>query len=132
MEPVINGGAASGGLRTLIIDNYDSYTFNLCQLIAEVNQGELRVVRNPRIPAIALPPHAAAAAAAAAATACTSRPAALPTVLRNDEVDWPTLAARIEAGEWHNIVISPGPGTPARAADVGERTRLAWRRLPFT
>ena len=28
-------------LRTLLIDNYDSYTYNLFQLIAEVNGGEL-------------------------------------------------------------------------------------------
>ncbi|PRW59076.1 aminodeoxychorismate chloroplastic [Chlorella sorokiniana] len=69
-------------LRTLLIDNYDSYTYNLFQLIAEVN-------------------------------------GALPTVLRNDEVSWPELEHRIAAGEWHNIVISPGPGTPEREADVG-------------
>ena len=33
--------AAAGGapLRTLLIDNYDSYTYNLFQLIAEVNGG---------------------------------------------------------------------------------------------
>ncbi|KAI7841835.1 hypothetical protein COHA_004364 [Chlorella ohadii] len=69
-------------LRTLLIDNYDSYTYNLFQLIAEVN-------------------------------------GALPTVLRNDEVSWPELERRIAGGEWHNIVISPGPGTPEREADVG-------------
>jgi anthranilate/para-aminobenzoate synthase component II len=27
------------GLRTLLIDNLDSYTYNLFQLIAEVNEG---------------------------------------------------------------------------------------------
>ena len=27
-------------LRTLLVDNYDSYTFNLYQLLAVVNQGE--------------------------------------------------------------------------------------------
>ena len=33
--------AVSGvaGVRTLLIDNYDSYTYNLHQLIAEVNGG---------------------------------------------------------------------------------------------
>ena len=31
-----------GGLKTLLIDNLDSYTYNLFQLIAEVNQGKLQ------------------------------------------------------------------------------------------
>ncbi|WP_347813357.1 aminodeoxychorismate/anthranilate synthase component II [Actinomadura sp. KC216] len=33
-------------IKTLIIDNYDSYTYNLFQLIAEVNGVEPAVVRN--------------------------------------------------------------------------------------
>jgi anthranilate/para-aminobenzoate synthase component II len=28
------------GLRTLLLDNYDSYTFNLFQLLAHVNGGK--------------------------------------------------------------------------------------------
>jgi para-aminobenzoate synthetase len=33
-------------VKTLLIDNYDSFTFNLFQLIAEVNDEEPFVVRN--------------------------------------------------------------------------------------
>jgi anthranilate synthase/aminodeoxychorismate synthase-like glutamine amidotransferase len=33
-------------MRTLLIDNYDSFTYNLFQLLAEVNGREPRVVRN--------------------------------------------------------------------------------------
>jgi anthranilate synthase/aminodeoxychorismate synthase-like glutamine amidotransferase len=38
--------ATSDWLRTLLIDNYDSFTYNLFQLLAEVNGEEPLVVRN--------------------------------------------------------------------------------------
>jgi para-aminobenzoate synthetase len=37
-------------MRTLLIDNYDSYTFNLFHLLAEVNGEEPIVVRNDELP----------------------------------------------------------------------------------
>ena len=36
-------------MKTLLIDNYDSYTFNLFQLLAEVNRNEPLVVRNDQL-----------------------------------------------------------------------------------
>ena len=32
-------------IRTLLIDNYDSYTYNLHQILTEVNGGECRFIR---------------------------------------------------------------------------------------
>src|SRR3954453_433997 len=65
-------------MRTLLIDNYDSFTFNLFHLLGEVNGEE-------------------------------------PIVVRNDELSWEELAALAV----DNIVISPGPGRPEHARDVG-------------
>jgi para-aminobenzoate synthetase len=64
--------------QTLLLDNYDSYTFNLFQLLAEVNGVE-------------------------------------PYVVRNDGATWDELR------HWgfDNVVISPGPGHPARDRDFG-------------
>ena len=65
-------------MRTLIIDNYDSFTYNLVHYVAEVTGVE-------------------------------------PVVVRNDDPDF-----GIGDLEWFdNVVISPGPGRPQRAADFG-------------
>jgi para-aminobenzoate synthetase len=49
-------------------------------------------------------------------SACCAVP---PIVLRNDEVNWEQLRRLLAAGEVDNVVISPGPGTPTCAADIG-------------
>ncbi|MFC8045675.1 aminodeoxychorismate synthase component I [Nocardia sp. NPDC057353] len=66
-------------MRTLMIDNYDSFTYNLYQVLGEVNG----------VP---------------------------PVVVRNDAV---TDLAELELERFDNIVISPGPGRPDVARDVG-------------
>ncbi|WP_041824979.1 MULTISPECIES: aminodeoxychorismate synthase component I [Streptomycetaceae] len=73
-------------MRTLLIDNYDSYTYNLFQLIAEVNGEE-------------------------------------PVVVTNDAPG----AADLDLSAFDNIVISPGPGHPARPRDFGVSARILAR-----
>lgn len=80
-------------LKTLLIDNHDSYTYNLYQLIAEVN-------------------------------------GAPPEVISNDALDWGELRPALASGRYHNVVISPGPGTPARAEDIGVCLDLLRAALP--
>ena len=65
-------------MRTLLIDNHDSYTFNLFQLLAVINDAE-------------------------------------PLVVRNDEYSW----EEVEGWSFDNVVLSPGPGHPARRRDFG-------------
>jgi len=69
-------------VRTLLLDNYDSYTYNLYQLLAEING----------VP---------------------------PKVVYNDAFDcnWEKMLQGV--GEFDNIVISPGPGTPLNPRDFG-------------
>ncbi|KAL6771710.1 ADC1 [Auxenochlorella protothecoides x Auxenochlorella symbiontica] len=88
MDPAINP------LRTLLIDNYDSYTYNLYQGIAEVY-------------------------------------GAPPKVIRNDEVEWPELRRDLERGLYQAVVLSPGPGTPARPSDIGVSMHLLRERTPI-
>ncbi len=70
------------GDRVLLVDNYDSYTYNLFHLIALVD-------------------------------------GAPPVVLRNDEVAFEDLLPSLRSKHFTRVVLSPGPGHPARTEDVG-------------
>ena len=109
-------------VKTLILDNFDSYTFNLYQLLGQINGGTTTATRDGIRSAALLfcMSHAPAAAWRNAWTCCLTCRAVAPVVLRNDEVDLEELRRLLSAGEFHNIVISPGPGTPSCAADIGE------------
>ncbi|KAI4346345.1 hypothetical protein L6164_007248 [Bauhinia variegata] len=72
-----------GSVRTLLIDNYDSYTYNVYQELSVVNG----------VP---------------------------PVVIRNDDWTWEELYYYMyEEKAFDNIVISPGPGSPACPTDIG-------------
>lgn len=77
-------------VRTLLIDNYDSYTYNIFQLLAVVN-------------------------------------GVAPTVVKNDQLTWEYLHHILyEEHAFDNIVISPGPGSPTCAADIGICMRILY------
>ncbi|QWP77605.1 aminodeoxychorismate synthase component I [Lysobacter sp. K5869] len=79
-------------MRCLLIDNYDSFTWNLADLIGRAF-GQA------------------------------------PRVLRNDAADWDALDAD---ARYDCIVISPGPGSAAHAADLGlSRRAIESSRLPL-
>ncbi|PUZ59255.1 hypothetical protein GQ55_4G026300 [Panicum hallii var. hallii] len=83
-EPV----EAQKPVRTLLIDNYDSYTYNIFQELSVVNG----------VP---------------------------PVVVRNDEWTWRDVFNRVYKDRaFDNIVISPGPGSPACPADIGVCLRI--------
>eukprot|EP00983_Pelagomonas_calceolata_P120504 1160714-Pelagomonas_calceolata.AAC.15 len=90
-------------LRSLLIDNYDSYTYNLFQLLAEASGGEAK-----QTPATASHPYAVP-----------------PLVFKNDEISLEGVVSLVEAGKVHNVVISPGPGTPHSPHDIGAAMQAA-------
>ncbi len=76
----------------LIIDNYDSFVYNIAQIVGELG--------------------------------------AMPIVVRNDEIS----ISAVERINPDRIIISPGPGSPEKAEDVGistEVVRRFYRSIPI-
>jgi anthranilate/para-aminobenzoate synthase component II len=57
--------------------------------------------------------------------------AVAPTVFYNDQICIEDLLEIIRTEAYDNIVISPGPGTPERRADVGRTHERSPRSMPF-
>jgi hypothetical protein len=63
---------------------------------------------------------------------CASRRAEVPIVYYNDQISLEQIRAMVEAGTVHSIVISPGPGTPDNASDIGKARSAARPPSPAT
>lgn len=55
--------------------------------------------------------------------------AAEPLVVPNDRITLEGIAQLVAEGAVHNIVISPGPGTPECSSDIGGYSSLFSRQL---
>ncbi|KAI9467823.1 ADC synthase [Coemansia mojavensis] len=85
--------------RTLVVDNYDSYTYNLVQLLTKVLlQCKSQDIFTPKQSDLLVHSHI--------------------VVIRNDQYKWTTVRDRI-LPQIDNIVISPGPGSPDIPEDFG-------------
>ncbi|MCL1882090.1 MAG: aminodeoxychorismate/anthranilate synthase component II [Oscillospiraceae bacterium] len=85
----------------LLIDNYDSFSYNLYQYIGEILQGDSSGSDNPNTPNL--------------------------KVIRNDEL----TVEQIEELNPQKIVISPGPGKPADAGCCVEVVRKLYAKIPI-
>lgn len=92
-------------MSCLIIDNHDSYTFNLFQLIAECSRGA-----SPWATHDGHTPHD---------FTTRSSHAVEPIVVTNDVDNLPEVHRLVTSGVVTSIVISPGPGSPACPQDIG-------------
>lgn len=116
------GIAARASVRTLLVDNYDSYTFNLYQLIASVSGAEPLVVANDDISIREVRCCHASATQNVPLGARRPRQRARYMNVRC-VLEACALCVQVRRlareGAIQNVVVSPGPGTPERAEDVG-------------
>ncbi|KAJ2124665.1 hypothetical protein IW147_001630 [Coemansia sp. RSA 720] len=95
--------------RTLVVDNYDSYTYNLVALLTDAARAHY---------SSSIYDGGYCGGAETSMEEAERRAREHIIVIRNDEYSWATVRDSI-LPHVDNIVISPGPGTPARRADVG-------------
>ena len=99
--------------RCLLVDNYDSYSYNLFQLIAVVNGGEISLLDGKMRLWCDGDDNGAA-------DITHLMSAEEPIVCNNDGVTVEQIRCMIKDGIVGSIVISPGPGTPACESDIGK------------
>lgn len=119
---------AAKRLRPLLIDNYDSYTYNLYQIIAEVYGGELLCLHASLSRHTARTPPAVERGPCLSVRCCRLefgslyiqlQPAVAPLVYYNDGADIAHIQQLLEHDEAHHVILSPGPGSPDTPADIG-------------
>ena len=93
--------------RILLIDNYDSFTYNLYHLLASVSgSAPCHISQQGQPPQTLAAPSMLCAAGSI-------------TVLLHDRVPAEQAQAFMRAQSFDCIVVSPGPGTPDEPTDIG-------------
>ncbi|KAK6137958.1 hypothetical protein DH2020_028301 [Rehmannia glutinosa] len=120
-------------VRTLLIDNYDSYTYNIYQELSVINGCKLIVESSYEDGKRGIDRRKPSFYETKLNFVClkdlgiTEQPfhRLPPVVIHNDEWSWEDVCHYLyEEKAFDNIVISPGPGSPTCPADVGICLRL--------
>ena len=98
----------------LLIDNYDSFSYNLYQLISAVSGGEARRCS-------AVPEHLCGFLLVTTNDRRSYRAtcAGSVDVITHDQVPAAEFRTSLLAGKYDCIVLSPGPGKPSVPEDIG-------------
>lgn len=108
-------------VRTLLIDNYDSYTYNIYQELSVINGGMLLLGITTTYISNYLTKFRYNNFCKVGGNYLHVTVLVPPVVVSNDELTWEEIRHYLyEERAFDNIVISPGPGSPACPSDIGE------------